>query len=646
MRTEQELSEFYKSATIQDIIDDHYNKIKRAIRKSTIGFALVLGLIALFVWLVFSSELPATLLLIVLIVAVFAFACNLAKDKAKICTETAPKLFNELMRFIAKDTKTKEILQQKQVPGEKARAESRVFNYSQFKLHGGNAIYFNLNDKNFMNIIDLGLYTIVVKKNKRKTARRTVITRTKRQRKYIFKGLFFSLDFQKDIKQDIYVIPKSRMGPHIDVSGREINLENSELSRKYKVFCEDEIEVRKVFSLSFMEHINEVNKLFPQTKYFAFRNGRRVSIFIEGESTKNLISVSLPLLRTEHGVSKNLNAIRNKISRFTQMAEVLDLEKNRAERILEELIQKNFKEHQYDLSKPPNEKFKEGNAASRKGLHDKSFALWASAAQEGHTESLNNLANAYLHGRGCATNEKKAFFLFHKSASKGSAVALYNVGWCYDHGRGCTQDYAEAIKYYQKAIDKNYPSAMRNMAILHVYGRGCEVDHPKAFNLYKEAAELGDGEAMCSLGYCYYQGRGCKKNYERAVDWYHKSVEKGNARAMGNLGFCYESGNGCEQNNAKAVELYTSAVEKGNFWSLHKLGLMYENGRTVTADSSKAFELYSRGAEKQEQNAMFNLGRCYLNGIGCAKDTVKAKDWLQKAADKGHKKAKEMLGGL
>ena len=484
MRTEQEFDAFYE-LDLKPGINRHHKKINATALKSAVicatGTAIAF-LIIKYCLVGFINLDEVFIYTLGMLITFVAFSIKFFMDLKAEKINMNSWLWGEIVRFAANDTKSSEILKRGQRISDGSLERSRVFDYSQFYKTGANFTSFFYQNTNGMTISDFALYTLV-RRNRRN------------ERRYFFKGVFFSLDFQKDIKEDIYLIPKKRMGKNIDVAGREINLENNEITQKYKVFCCDEIEVRKIFTLDFMERINKVSEIFPHTKYFAFRHGRRLSIFIEKESVKKIIEKFYLVWESEKRALKRAKNMLSEAERYIRLHEVLDVEKNRSERILNEIINRNI-QRQLDLSETPAGKFNEGCAAALAKDHEKAFIFWASAAQNGHIGALNNLAGAYFKGSGCQEDKNKAFDLYGAAAEKGNDHAVYNVGYCYEHGYGC------------------------------------EVDNDKAFEFYKQAAHLGNVSSMCKLGWCYLNGIGCEKNEQEADIWIKSAAEKGNEKAI------------------------------------------------------------------------------------------------------------------
>ena len=112
---------------------------------------------------------------------------------------------------------------------------------------------------------------------------------------------------------------------HIQFHGVPVNLENLEFSKKYKVFCDDEVQARYILSLGLMERINQLDKLFPEKKYIVFKAGKRFAICIEGFSLQSIRNNTLPLFRNEKREKKVIQKIYEKISNFFSIYDVLDL---------------------------------------------------------------------------------------------------------------------------------------------------------------------------------------------------------------------------------------------------------------------------------------------------------------------------------
>ena len=137
----------------------------------------------------------------------------------------------------------------------------------------------------------------------------------------------------KKIAEHIYLIPNNfsdliingAIKDYITYSGEEIELENLEFSKKYKVYSDDEIQARYILSLALMEKINEIDDIFDGKKYIVFKEGRRFVICIEGFKIEDLRKTLLPFNRNSPKVQENLKYIFKNLYKLFEIYNVLDL---------------------------------------------------------------------------------------------------------------------------------------------------------------------------------------------------------------------------------------------------------------------------------------------------------------------------------
>ena len=95
--------------------------------------------------------------------------------------------------------------------------------------------------------------------------------------------------------------------------------------KKYKVFCDDEIQARYILSMSLMERINKVDEIFKQKKYIVFREGRRFTMCIEGFSIEKIRNYTLPVFQNKEKERAILLKIFNDINNLFKIYHILDL---------------------------------------------------------------------------------------------------------------------------------------------------------------------------------------------------------------------------------------------------------------------------------------------------------------------------------
>lgn len=155
--------------------------------------------------------------------------------------------------------------------------------------------------------------------------------------------------------------------------------------------------------------------------------------------------------------------------------------------------------------------YAQAQAHMRNKEWDKAFPLWEKAAAKGHVKALNNLAVAYLEGRGVSKDIERGCQLMEHAASKGaSAAAWSNLGMCIEDLP--SPDYEKAAAAYQKAAHGGMGDAQMALGRMYAVGRG--VPQETSFALYWMGMAAGNGypNALQRLGECFSQ-RGCSKQY-------------------------------------------------------------------------------------------------------------------------------------
>ena len=108
--------------------------------------------------------------------------------------------------------------------------------------------------------------------------------------------------------------------------------------------------------------------------------------------------------------------------------------------------------------------------------YERANEWWGRAAEQGDTEALFNLANAYRLGLGTPVQPTQGFILLLRAADAGLAAAQARVGLLYATGDGVAQDSIEAYKWF-------------------TLGAGCG-DETAAANVERAQAMLSPGQLL------------------------------------------------------------------------------------------------------------------------------------------------------
>lgn len=192
-----------------------------------------------------------------------------------------------------------------------------------------------------------------------------VYDKSTQKKKKIFDGIYIGATMNKKNKNYIYLVPnnisdkvvKSKIKSYIHYKGYDINLENAEFTKKYKVFCDDEIQARYILSMSLMERINKVDEIFKSKKYIIFKEGKRFSMCIEGVSIDKIKQLTLPVIHNKEKEREVLLKIFNNLNNLFKIYHILDLENELYTKYnIDDYIEKNKIQEGYSISKAEAQK--------------------------------------------------------------------------------------------------------------------------------------------------------------------------------------------------------------------------------------------------------------------------------------------------
>ena len=273
----------------------------------------------------------------------------------------------------------------------------------------------------------------------------------------------------------------------------------------------------------------------------------------------------------------------------------------------------------------------------------KAFVKNAFLAEKGNAESQYQLGNFYASGSdgnenayGIKQDWYKAVEWYVKAAEQGHAEAkngLANARFVL--GVNCLNDidaeWKKAVEYFEK-IQNEIDSL--------------DIDNDKkVFVKNVLLADQGNMESQYLLGICFIKGRNVKENTKKAVKWYKKAADHGHAKAQYKLGLLYSSKSysDVEQNWQTAAYWFEKASDQGYAKAQFWFGMCLAAGKGITQDWHKAVDLFAKAAEQGYADAQYRLGMCYMKGTGIDPDRKKAQFWLEKAKEQGHPEAKAII---
>ncbi len=130
---------------------------------------------------------------------------------------------------------------------------------------------------------------------------------------------------------------------------------------------------------------------------------------------------------------------------------------------------------------------------------DKAFALYLQAAEQGHVESMYEVALSYDLGEGVAQDYAQATMWYEKAASQGHVEAQYGLGCLYEDGNGVKSDLETAFSWYKKAAEQGHADAQDKLGFSYCFGVGVEIDKAAAEYWWKMASDNGSVTASISL---------------------------------------------------------------------------------------------------------------------------------------------------
>lgn len=333
----EKFNEFYEN--YKDKLYDIYLKFNQS--KSKIEKRFVIAMIAFLVifilfsyrlkLLVDSSSLFIILGCILIVVSIFiGIFLRLRREMYKL----NKNIIEDIVKYITSD-KNAIYEPNKRICIENIK-DMELFNLDNLKYNGNNAISTNYNG-NYMNFADMEIYyykdKIKEEKAYDKDGKEYIKKTVDKVKKYVFDGCYISATLNKKIAEHIYLIPNNfadliingTLKDYITYSGEEIQLENIEFSKKYKVYSDDEIQARYILSLSLMEKINKIDDILKGKKYIVFKAGRRFVICLEGFKIENLRKISLPFNYNSSKLKENLKYIFENLNKLFEIYNILEL---------------------------------------------------------------------------------------------------------------------------------------------------------------------------------------------------------------------------------------------------------------------------------------------------------------------------------
>lgn len=273
----------------------------------------------------------------------------------------------------------------------------------------------------------------------------------------------------------------------------------------------------------------------------------------------------------------------------------------------------------------------------------KAFTHFRRAAELGLAEAQYNLGFFYaVGGHGVTKDEAEAVRWWRKAAEQGHADSRNLLAQSYLDGDGVDKDEAEAVRQWRIAAGQGDLRALNSLANAYYSGQGVKEDKAEAVRLYRAAAERGGGHAQHVLGILYKNGDGVEKNMAEAVKWWRLAVANGEHLALNGLAMALFVGDGVPADPAEALRLWRQSADWDDY-ARDKLGVAYAEGKGVEKDMAEAVKWWRQAAAGGFGPAQHSLGDAYAAGDGVEQDMGQAVKWWREAAARGQHGARKKL---
>ena len=199
----------------------------------------------------------------------------------------------------------------------------------------------------------------------------------------------------------------------------------------------------------------------------------------------------------------------------------------------------------------------------------------------------------YYQGSGCARDFSKAMRWYRKAAEQGHAEAQEKLAETLDRGKEVSRNLEEAAVWYRKAAEQGRAKAQARLAAMLDRGEGIPRDPEAAAALYCKAARQRDETAQHRLAEMLDKGEGVPRNREKAENLYRSLAGRGNPAAKAWI----------DAFDAEEAEKLRKAAKQGNAMAQFALAEAYEEGRGVQKDVVLAWILGRLAADGGHEDA-------------------------------------------
>lgn len=279
--------------------------------------------------------------------------------------------------------------------------------------------------------------------------------------------------------------------------------------------------------------------------------------------------------------------------------------------------------------------------AAQNQFDDYSFDQLTTTAEYGEGERQSNAQNAlairYNTGtKGAPLNPSKAVYWFKRSADNGNKYAMNNLAYAYLEGKGTDTDISKAVYWMEESARLYFPGAALTVGKWYYHGTYVTQDYNNAVRYFKDAAFGDKEEAMYYYAWCFAYGQGVVANYDKAFFWANRALDKNYSPAYLVLGNMYRYGKTVEINANRAKRYYEKGAEQGNWSCMIELGVGYLSDFFGERNIEKAAEYFTNAANQGSADAMGRLGDLNFYKEYGIDDLSTAAYWYQKAYDSGY----------
>ncbi len=334
---EDKFEEFYEQYLSR--IDKYYETFNARKSKDIKICAIVICLmLAILIFCIVRMRqllaIPLWYFIMFILVVVVMCGLGIIKRLKSQMYEINKNIIEDMVRYISKDNDA--VYEPNKRISKDDIKNMEVFNLESLQYNGSNSIS-TLYKNNYMSFGDMELYyfkeKLVEEVEHDSEGKEYTNTKIEKIKKYVFDGCYIGASLNKNIASQIYLIPNnisdsiinSKINEYIKYDGEKVELENLEFSKKYKVYCKDEIQARYILSLKFMENINKIDSIFEGKKYIVFKEGKRFAICIQDFKIEDIRKATLPIIRNEQKVKSTIEYMYKNLNRLFKVYEILEL---------------------------------------------------------------------------------------------------------------------------------------------------------------------------------------------------------------------------------------------------------------------------------------------------------------------------------